>query len=109
MKRRSLAPDVIRLAVGLYFRFTLSLRDVEDMRARPQHRSQPRDRPPLEPAIAQRVLAAHAAVHDNFNVQRRLIRRSALRRLDLAKRSGPIIERVHGVSDWASSDEAPPT
>jgi transposase-like protein len=41
MKRRSLAPDVIRLAVGLYFRFTLSLRNVEDMLAHPQHRSQP--------------------------------------------------------------------
>jgi transposase-like protein len=32
-RRQGLPPDVIRLAVWLYFRFTLGFRDVEDMRA----------------------------------------------------------------------------
>ena len=32
-KRHRFPPDVIRLAVWLYFRFTLSLRDVEEMLA----------------------------------------------------------------------------
>ena len=32
-QRHRFPPDVIRLAVWLYFRFTLSLRDVEEMLA----------------------------------------------------------------------------
>jgi putative transposase len=32
-KRRRFPPEVIRLAVWLYFRFTLSLRDVEELLA----------------------------------------------------------------------------
>ena len=32
-KRHGFPPDVIRLAVWLYFRFTLSFRDVEEMLA----------------------------------------------------------------------------
>ena len=32
-KRRRLPPDVIRYAVWLYFRFTLSIRDVEELLA----------------------------------------------------------------------------
>lgn len=32
-KRHRFQPDTIRLAVRLYFRFTLSLRDVEEMLA----------------------------------------------------------------------------
>jgi transposase-like protein len=32
-KRHTFPPDVIQLAVWLYFRFTLSLRDVEEMLA----------------------------------------------------------------------------
>ncbi|MGD9710616.1 MAG: hypothetical protein AB7V46_00955 [Thermomicrobiales bacterium] len=36
-KRHRFPPDVIRLAVWLYFRFTASLRDVEDMLAERGH------------------------------------------------------------------------
>ena len=36
-KRHRFKPDVIRLAVWLYFRFTASLRDVEDMLAERGH------------------------------------------------------------------------
>lgn len=36
-KRHRFPPDVIRLAVWLYFRFTISLRDVEDMLAERGH------------------------------------------------------------------------
>ncbi len=36
-KRHRFPPDVIRLAVWLYFRFTTSLRDVEDMLAERGH------------------------------------------------------------------------
>lgn len=32
-KRHRFAPDVIRYAVWLYFRFTLSIRDVEELLA----------------------------------------------------------------------------
>jgi putative transposase len=32
-KRHRFPPDVIRVAIWLYFRFTLSFRDVEEMRA----------------------------------------------------------------------------
>jgi putative transposase len=37
--RHRFAPDVIRYAVWLYFRFTLSIRDVEELLARREHRS----------------------------------------------------------------------
>lgn len=37
LKRHRFPPDVIRLAVWLYFRFTASLRDVEDMLAERGH------------------------------------------------------------------------
>jgi len=33
LKRRGFPPDAIRLAVWIYFRFTLSFRDVEEMLA----------------------------------------------------------------------------
>ena len=36
-KRHRFQPDVIRLAVWFYFRFTTSLRDVEDMLAEHGH------------------------------------------------------------------------
>jgi putative transposase len=36
-KRHRFPPDVIRLAIWLYFRFTTSLRDVEDMLAERGH------------------------------------------------------------------------
>lgn len=35
-KRQRFPPDTIRLAVWLYFRFTTSLRDVEDLLAEPE-------------------------------------------------------------------------
>ena len=146
-KRHRFPPDVIRLAVWLHFRFTLSLRDVEEMLAqrgveasyetvrcwtlkfgRAFARNLRRSRPkPTGAALrllrkllrrngihpesfvtdklasyraafrelhcgdrhrlgrfksqrsAHRFLATHAAVHNNFNVQRHLIRRSTLR------------------------------
>jgi putative transposase len=52
-KRHRLPPDVIRRAVWLYFRFTLS--------------------------SARRFLANRAAVYNTFNIQRYLIRQPMLR------------------------------
>ncbi len=78
-QRDRFPPDVIRLAVWLYFRFTLSFRDWNShLVIRRRERKQQRFK---SQRSAQRFLATHAAVHNNFNVQRHLIRRSTLRLL----------------------------
>ena len=64
---------MIHDAVWLYFGFTLSIRDVEELLAQrgiEASKSQ---------AQAQRFLAIHAAVYNCFNVQYHLIRRPTLR------------------------------
>ena len=62
-KRHRFPPDVIRYAVWLYFRFTLSIRDVEEL-------------------LAQRgIEASHAAIYNCFNLQPHLISRPGLRTL----------------------------
>ncbi|MCI3179238.1 hypothetical protein C5708_03130 [Caulobacter sp. CCUG 60055] len=98
-KRHRFPAPVIHYAVWLYFRFTLSFRDVEEaLNLQERHRpSSMRENNRAENShlpirrrerkmqkfksqgSAQRFLAIHATVYNTFNLQPHLIRRSTLR------------------------------
>jgi transposase-like protein len=89
------SPEIIRLAVMLYIRFPLSLRNVEDMlhahgveisHDRVENTHQPLRR--RERAMQrfrrmsclQKFAAAHASIHNHFNHERQLISRAEFKR-----------------------------
>ncbi len=61
-------PDIIAHAVWLYFRFSLSFRDVEDLQRERQMRRF------KSPAQLQRFASVHGVVHNLFRVGRHLVR-----------------------------------
>ena len=101
-KRHCLPPDTARVAVGLYFRFTTCLRDVEDLLAElgclKRHKpGQLRDNNRVEnchlpvrrrerkmqrfksQGQAQRFVSTHSAIYNSFAVQRHLVSRETMR------------------------------
>ena len=69
-KRHRLPASVISQAVGLYYRFTLSYRDIDEPLAQRGVKSQ---------GSAQRARTRHAPIFNTFNLQPRLIRPLTLR------------------------------
>ena len=82
-KRHRFPPDVIRHAVWLYLRFTLSVRDVEELLAQRgvvvSRRRERKQQNFKSQGSAQRFLACHSAVYNTFNLQPHLISRPTLR------------------------------
>ena len=101
-RRHRFHPDIIRQAVWLYFRFTMSYRDVEDLLAERgidvthetvrrwvlkvgrayAHRIRRRERKMQRfksQASAQSFLSSHGPIYNLFNVPRHLISRRTLR------------------------------
>jgi transposase-like protein len=91
--RHQFPAEIIRHAVWLYLRFTLSYRDVEELlaerglrknnRAESSHQTVRRRERKIQrfksAGSAQRFLSMHAPVHNTFNFQRHLVSRRTLR------------------------------
>jgi transposase-like protein len=66
-------PEIIQQAIWLYLRFTLSLRDVEDLLShQPTRRRERKMQGFKNRGSAQRFLSAHAVAYNTLNVQRHL-------------------------------------
>ena len=80
-KRHRFPPDVIRLALWLYYRFTESLRDVEDMLAERGHLVSCETIRCWANKFgqAQRFVSTHSAIYNSFNIQRHLISQNTMR------------------------------
>jgi transposase-like protein len=72
--RHRFPPEIIRYAVWLYAKFTLSFRDVEDL---PAERSLQRFK---SPGPAQRFLNLQSATYNGFYFQRNLLDRTTFKR-----------------------------
>ena len=78
-------PEIIQQAIWLYLRFTLSLRDVEDLNShQPTRRRERKMQRFKSPGSAQKFLSTHAAVYNTFNVQRHLVSAQSRRALRAA-------------------------
>ncbi len=92
-KRHRFPAEVIRHAVWLYFRFSLSLRDVEELlAARGIDVSYETIRCWTVKFGPRRFLTTHAAIYNTFYTQRHLISRPTLRRF-----------RSDAASAWAAA------